>query len=620
MSQVDVQRQHALPMSVSSASPATTSATVHSPASISPMDSPASSSTTSSVASIDSADAKALSGPSKPLPIGAPNADPGAPLVSILRNPKSGTNATGAGELTMPVAAIPEVEGGSPSGRALSGVSPTATFSAIKSAFSSVGKRANSIGRKESKEAGLKQPLGQSFKREGPPPVDAKGKIQGAPLLEHDPRSTGSDAEEAGELSASSEHSHTASSSDHHPSIGRRSPSDAGTSSSNLSADGERGRPQIDGPSDTSSPRKASRFLRSPSTASSSHASESSHGSGSCASHAIRFCPLPATGRLKRANSITIGIAARSQMLLSQGSGPVPRSGGGRAPVVQANAHVHSHSSVHVTDPRHSGLQQQGRPVAAAAWYEPGGELPPDVIDVGAELKKVGKFAWRKMRGEGKNRGGGGGGGEAGGQQQQQSGQTEKSPSRGSGTTTLPANVEVDEGETDGMKTPRAAPPKGLVPQQQSPLASTMSQDNKPSSSSTSAAETASTQTSGSPPSPPPANAVPFHRRVSTGTFLGLESLREMQSKRHSELVGDDKDDGNDDSNDDVFVDSLSRGVSLEEERAKADGPGAASSPSDAKAARKDTWTEEEKALAEAKIQQQKDEEAREEAQEAASS
>jgi len=94
-----------------------------------------------------------------------------------------------------------------------------------------------------------------------------------------------------------------------------------------------------------------------------------------------------------------------------------------------------------------------------------------------------------------------------------------------------------------------------------------------------------------------------------------------MQSKRHSELVGDDNYDDNDDSNDNVFVDidSLSRGVSLEEERAKADGPGAALS-SDAKAARKDRWKEEERALAEAKIRQQKDEEAKEQAQEAASS
>ncbi|KAL9935448.1 hypothetical protein V8E36_005796 [Tilletia maclaganii] len=210
-----------------------------------------------------------MTGSSKLLAVGAPNADPGAPLVSILRNPKSGTNATGAGELTMPVAAISEVEGGSPSRGAISGVSPTDTFSAIKSAFSSVGKRANSIGRKDSKEAGSKQPLGQSFKREGPPPVDAK-----------------------------------ASSSEDHPSIGRRSPSDAGTSSSShLSAAADGGRPQSDGPSDTF-PRKACRFLRSPSTASSSHASESSRGSGSasasgsCASHAIRLCPCLRTTTL----------------------------------------------------------------------------------------------------------------------------------------------------------------------------------------------------------------------------------------------------------------------------------------------------------------------------------
>lgn len=85
---------------------------------------------------------------------------------------------------------------------------------------------------------------------------------------------------------------------------------------------------------------------------------------------AIRFAPLPVSGRLKRANSITIGVAARSHLLQSQGSAAPPRQ-------EQIPQHVHA-------------SQQQ--------WYVTGTK-PDDVIDVGEEIRKGAVKAWNRIRG-----------------------------------------------------------------------------------------------------------------------------------------------------------------------------------------------------------------------------
>lgn len=95
--------------------------------------------------------------------------------------------------------------------------------------------------------------------------------------------------------------------------------------------------------------------------------------SSSSGSAAIKFAPLPLSGRLKRANSISIGVAARSQLLQSQGTAAPPRQ---RA----APQHVHDSQD----------------------WYTGGSSsrtTPEGVIDVGEELRKGASKAWKLLRG-----------------------------------------------------------------------------------------------------------------------------------------------------------------------------------------------------------------------------
>ncbi|CDW95044.1 hypothetical protein [Sporisorium scitamineum] len=103
-----------------------------------------------------------------------------------------------------------------------------------------------------------------------------------------------------------------------------------------------------------------------------SMASTTSSSSGA----AIKFCPLPASGRLKRANSITIGVAARSHLLQSQGTAAPPR---------QHHTPQHVHGS--------------------QSWYTNASAHPQrdDVVDVGEEIKKGATKAWKLLRGGGGN-------------------------------------------------------------------------------------------------------------------------------------------------------------------------------------------------------------------------
>ncbi|KAJ1017929.1 hypothetical protein NDA13_006540 [Ustilago tritici] len=98
--------------------------------------------------------------------------------------------------------------------------------------------------------------------------------------------------------------------------------------------------------------------------------------SSSSSAAAIKFAPLPMSGRLKRANSITIGVAARSHLLQSQGTAAPPRPS-------CTPQHVHG----------------------SQAWYtNNAGNLHPrhqDVVDVGQEIKKGATKAWKLLRGTG---------------------------------------------------------------------------------------------------------------------------------------------------------------------------------------------------------------------------
>lgn len=130
-------------------------------------------------------------------------------------------------------------------------------------------------------------------------------------------------------------------------------------SSTNTSS--ERGRPAI------SVPSRAREGSMASTTSSSSGA-------------AIRFCPLPVSGRLKRANSITIGVAARSHLLQSQGSA---------APLRPSYAPHHVHGS-------QSWYTNAGHNANAATHLR-----HADVVDVGEEIKKGASKAWKFIRGGG---------------------------------------------------------------------------------------------------------------------------------------------------------------------------------------------------------------------------
>ncbi|SPO27014.1 uncharacterized protein UTRI_10476_B [Ustilago trichophora] len=105
-----------------------------------------------------------------------------------------------------------------------------------------------------------------------------------------------------------------------------------------------------------------------------SMASTTSNSSGA----AIKFAPLPVSGRLKRANSITIGVAARSHLLQSQGTAAPPRP-------TYTPQHVHGSQSWY------TNAQPNTHP-----RYD-------DVVDVGEEIKKGASKAWKLIRGGGGN-------------------------------------------------------------------------------------------------------------------------------------------------------------------------------------------------------------------------
>ena len=117
-----------------------------------------------------------------------------------------------------------------------------------------------------------------------------------------------------------------------------------------------------------------------PSASVSSRARQASMASttsnSSCA--AIKFAPLPVSGRLKRANSITIGVAARSHLLQSQGTAAPPRPS-------YTPQHVHGSQTWYTNAPPNSHPRHD------------------DVVDVGEEIKKGASKAWKLLRGGGGN-------------------------------------------------------------------------------------------------------------------------------------------------------------------------------------------------------------------------
>lgn len=156
----------------------------------------------------------------------------------------------------------------------------------------------------------------------------------------------------------------------------------------------------------------------------------------------IKFAPLPTSGRLKRANSITIGVAARSQLLQSQGGG---RSGSNAAAWQQQWQQQQQNKNDSSNYSRHSGIQ--GR---------------DEQIDLGQELRKGAAKAWNRVR-----RGSSVSSGSSASQEASKSSQPavesvdeeaeghdeggEKTPKRPSS----PLHMSAEDEEPEGSRTPR---------------------------------------------------------------------------------------------------------------------------------------------------------------------
>ena len=361
---------------------------------------------------------------------------------------------------------------------------PDSSFaSAIKSAFipQQAGKQIKTNGK----------PLGKSFERKQP--LATRGH-EGGEVLKRDPRgdnapcgdgivlSTGSDDDEgegegesgveaevgAGGVNASEEDTPW-------------SPISTMSSSLTPSSAGEASQ---DGLWDLATRGRSNTTTTDSMTRSASRTSEAS-SSNPCS---IKFAPLPSSGRLKRANSITIGVAARSQLLHSQGSG---RSHNNTAAwQAQFNAQ------------RYGAPQQNEQSHGAASSQRPGG--PPravdDTVDLGEEIRKGALKAWRRMR----------------------RGSSTSSGSAADGTTTasggnVAAGIDsVEEEETNeiggGEKTPKRS---------HSPIR--MSRDDGTEE--------------------PEGTRTPRHsmqRRLSTGTFIGNNAFMEIEERRKRESRADE--------------------------------------------------------------------------------
>lgn len=388
------------------------------------------------------------------------------------------------------------------------------------------------------------KPLGKTFERTRPLP----NAHEGAEVLEVDPRGDKATAGDGIILSPTSSATSGSQTSLEVPDAGgmnaRRlsaASSSAGGSdsfssspSSSQQEDVEQGQGSITTTTTTGSTsstsigdawERAARPDRSASETSPSGSSSSlgTNGTGVCS---IRFAPLPTSGRLKRANSITIGVAARSQLLHSQGAGR------------QQYALPPSHpQSSYQRQPQQRG-REQDQPHHTQMWYMPGAQRPDDVIDIGEELKKSATKVWRRMRrGSSASSGNGGAVGEDG------------KRSASVPPTPLPESHseggEEEEEEEEATKTPKRA---------QSPVQALAKQDHHqhdhtegPQHDSYHLGNDHEEEGARTPRSS-------MQRRLSTGAFLGNASLRGMQDKRRRDVLGFDSDDegeGNKENDDD---------------------------------------------------------------------
>lgn len=394
------------------------------------------------------------------------------------------------------------------------------------------------------------KPLGKSFERKVPLPEGET--FAGAPVLDVDPRGEGASAGDgvvlttpAGggdnpEAAAAARATEAGSMGGHRGSVTSES------SYNGSSADSEA--IDIDSPSEGGSPPSSvsgtTKIIPKTRGRTDTMSTDTSSASSSSRSASIRFAPLPVSGRLKRANSITIGVAARSQMLHSQGAGrswnqPVSPyhqqhmqqfqqqsqrggpSGSGGTGRQMANGHSSNNQP--------SSSSQQ-----APAWHanNGSGQRPDDVIDLGEEISKRARSAWKRMRGSSASK-----------ERPSKEAAQAAAATGVDSPAALPSTVGDDQGE-EGSHTPAGGktPRRPSTPDQSSSSLHHPSQGSHRDHFPPHEAGTADVSGSGAA-TPGAGSSSPTHhhdlqRRVSTGAFLGNSSLREMQEERRRQVLG----------------------------------------------------------------------------------
>lgn len=205
----------------------------------------------------------------------------------------------------------------------------------------------------------------------------------------------------------------------------------------------------------------------------------------------IKFAPLPSSGRLKRANSITIGVAARSQLLHSQGGGRASNGANSNSAAwqTQINAQRSGGSNDQFQQP-----QRQSNSASSVIRQD-------DTIDVGEEIRKGAMKAWRRMR-----KGSVSSNGSA----------SESSPSRQPSSTEI---EPVKEEETHELMGGESTPKRSQSPVRMPGVQHSNDEDDD-----------------GADGTRTPKHSM--QRRLSTGAFIGNQSFLEIEEKRKRESRG----------------------------------------------------------------------------------
>lgn len=420
----------------------------------------------------------------------------------------------------------------------------TSKRSALKAAFipAQPGRKIKTDGR----------PLGKSFERTTPLPANTK--ISGGQILDRDPR--GDTGVRGGLMLIPQRSSPSLSFDDSNESA--PAPSKDGTSSDEMASGSYCG--------DNSSSTNVNRSRRRGRTnIMSIQDSQATSQSSSSYAASIRFAPLPVSGRLKRANSITIGVAARSQLLRSQGLGrnsmflpqppppPLPHGMSWQQQQQQASGARPSKSS---------GIgQAHGGKLSQSARHN-GAARSDDVVDLGEEISKRWRSAWKRMRGSSGSESDASVGAEADLQTSEPSATATPNQGKASVASSSTPSIAHDFSsrprasveDTTGESTPRRRPasPTTLA-QKGADTAGAMAGLSKMSlEERDSKIETQGSYHDHFPLHRHPhhhkgyderteGNSTPrqsVHRRLSTGAFLKNASLRGMQEERRREVLG----------------------------------------------------------------------------------